>query len=90
MKESTLHKNDKLNSDESSVSLILFNDDVNTFEYVIESLVEVCGHEPEQAEQCAMIVHFKGSCQIKSGNMETMNSMSRLLNKKGLRSKVKL
>ena len=90
MKERTLHKNDKLNSGEESGSLVLFNDNVNTFEYVIKSLVEVCGHEPEQAEQCAIIVHFKGSCQIKSGNIEIMNSMNRSLNKKGLRSKVEL
>ena len=69
MKESTLHKNNKLNNDKELSSLILLNDDVNTFTHVIRSLVEVCGHAPEQAEQCAIIVHFKGSCQIKIGNM---------------------
>ena len=48
--------------------LILFNDDVNTFEFVIETLVEVCRHEPEQAEQCAMIAHHNGKCMVKTGD----------------------
>jgi ATP-dependent Clp protease adaptor protein ClpS len=47
--------------------LVLYNDDINTFEFVIESLVEVCGHEFEQAEQCALIAHFQGQmyCKIR-------------------------
>ena len=49
--------------------LILYNDDINTFDFVIESLVEVCGHEFEQAEQCALIAHFKGRCIVKSGSL---------------------
>lgn len=48
--------------------LILFNDDVNTFEYVIECLVEVCGHIEEQAEQCALTAHVKGKCPVKNGS----------------------
>ncbi|MBN2173007.1 MAG: ATP-dependent Clp protease adaptor ClpS [Bacteroidales bacterium] len=47
--------------------LILFNDDHNTFEFVIETLVDVCGHDPDQAEQCALVAHFKGKCAVKSG-----------------------
>ena len=57
--------------DELSVEereLILHNDDVNTFEYVIETLMDVCGHDPYQAEQCALTAHFKGKCGIKSGS----------------------
>ena len=53
--------------DEDLKELILHNDDVNTFDYVIDALVDVCGHELEQAEQCAMIAHYKGRCGIKSG-----------------------
>ena len=56
--------------------LILYNDDINTFDFVIESLVEVCGHEFEQAEQCALIAHFKGRCLIKSGSYEELKGMS--------------
>jgi ATP-dependent Clp protease adaptor protein ClpS len=88
MKERTLHKDDKQKSGSESCSLILYNDDFNTFEHVIKSLVEVCGHDPVQAEQCALIVHFKGSCDVKTGIAEILNAMSRSLNAKGLNSKV--
>ncbi|MCF8330950.1 MAG: ATP-dependent Clp protease adaptor ClpS [Bacteroidales bacterium] len=47
--------------------LILHNDDFNTFDFVIKTLMDVCDHEPEQAEQCAYIVHFKGKCSVKRG-----------------------
>jgi ATP-dependent Clp protease adaptor protein ClpS len=88
MKEKLLHKDDKLKSGSESASLILYNDDINTFEHVIKSLVEVCGHDSVQAEQCAMIVHFNGSCEVKLGVVEVLNAMSRSLNAKGLNSKV--
>ncbi len=88
MKERTLRKDDKLNSGGESGSLVLYNDDVNTFDHVIKSLVEVCGHDPVQAEQCALIVHIKGSCDVKTGMPEVLNAMSRSLNLKGLNSKV--
>jgi ATP-dependent Clp protease adaptor protein ClpS len=88
MKEKTLHKDDKLQSGNGSATLVLYNDDINTFDHVIKSLVEVCGHDSVQAEQCAMIVHFKGSCDVKIGMIEVLNAMSRSLNLKGLNSKV--
>ncbi|MBK7133432.1 MAG: ATP-dependent Clp protease adaptor ClpS [Bacteroidales bacterium] len=90
MKERTLHRDDKLKSGSESGSLVLYNDDVNTFDHVIKSLVEVCGHDPVQAEQCALIVHFKGSCDVKTGLPEVLNAMSRSLNLKGLNSKVQI
>jgi ATP-dependent Clp protease adaptor protein ClpS len=89
MKERTLHRDDKLKSGSGSSSLVLYNDDINTFDHVIKSLVEVCGHDSVQAEQCALIVHFKGSCEVKIGLPEVLNAMSRSLNLKGLNSKVK-
>ena len=88
MKEKTLHRDDKQNSGGESGSLILYNDDINTFDHVIKSLVEVCGHDSVQAEQCALIVHFKGSCDVKIGIVEVLNAMSKSLNAKGLNSKV--
>ena len=88
MKEKILHKNKKQNSGGESGSLILYNDDINTFEHVIKSLVEICGHDSVQAEQCALIVHFKGSCEVKLGVVEVLNAMSKSLNAKGLNSKV--
>jgi ATP-dependent Clp protease adaptor protein ClpS len=57
-------------------NLILYNDDVNTFDFVIESLIEVCDHDFEQAEQCTLITHYKGRCVVKSGAFEEMNAMS--------------
>lgn len=52
--------------------IVLHNDDVNTFDHVIETLVRVCKHEPLQAEQCAMIVHYKGKCTVKTGAYEEL------------------
>lgn len=56
----------------SEKKLVLFNDDVNTFDYVIETLVEVCEHTFEQAETCAWITHYKGKCSVKSGTMSAL------------------
>lgn len=47
--------------------IVLFNDDINTFDHVIATLIEVCDHAPEQAEQCSLIVHHKGKCTVKTG-----------------------
>ena len=53
-------------------TLLLLNDDVNTFDYVIEVLMKVCHHTLEQAETCAMITHYKGKCGVKSGAYEEL------------------
>jgi len=55
--------------------LIVWNDEVNTFEWVIETLVEICGHNTEQAEQCAMIIHTKGKYAVKEGSYENLKPM---------------
>jgi ATP-dependent Clp protease adaptor protein ClpS len=52
--------------------LILFNDDVNTFDFVIETLIDVCDHEATQAEQCALIAHYNGKCAVKSGTQSEL------------------
>lgn len=88
MKEKTLHKNDDLKHKGETFSLVLYNDEINSFDHVIKSLVEICGHDPVQAEQCALIVHLKGKCEIKSGIRPVLAAMSRSLNSKGLNSKV--
>jgi len=64
--------------------LILHNDDINTFDFVIETLMEVCNHNEEQAEQCALITHYKGKCDIKKGQMETLKPLKDKLISKGL------
>lgn len=68
--------------------LVLFNDDVNTFDYVIDSLVEVCNHQPEQAEQCAFFVHYKGKCDVKNGIFDQLKPMQTELNRRGLDAKI--
>lgn len=64
--------------------LVLYNDDVNTFDYVIELLMKVCDHDVIQAEQCAMLVHYKGRCSVKRGSFEVLEPMSAILSDAGL------
>ena len=52
--------------------LVVFNDDFNTFEHVISTLIKVCKHSAEQAEQCTLLIHFKGKCAVKSGSYEEL------------------
>ena len=68
--------------------IILFNDDVNTFQHVIETLVQVCDHTYEQAEQCAYIVHFKGKCTVKTGDLKDLVPRCSLLLEAGLSAEV--
>ena len=65
-------------------TLILFNDHVNSFDHVINCLISLCEHEPEQAEQCAYIVHYKGKCDVKSGGYEYLEPICSGLADKGL------
>ena len=58
---------DVLEQETHQHEIVLHNDDVNTFDHVIDSLVDVCDHSFEQAEQCATLVHYKGKCTVKSG-----------------------
>jgi len=64
--------------------LIMHNDDFNTFDWVIKCLMEVCRHQFEQASQCAHIVHFKGECDVKYGDLDTLNDMKEKLENAGL------
>jgi ATP-dependent Clp protease adaptor protein ClpS len=59
----------------SNFVLVVWNDEVNTFDWVIETLVEVCGHSHEQAEQCALIIHTKGKYGVKEGDFEMLQPM---------------
>lgn len=65
-------------------NLILFNDDVNSFEHVIELLIKVCDHDAIQAEQCATLVHFSGKCAVKKGTYAMLKVMSSILADNGL------
>ena len=52
--------------------LVIYNDDVNSYQYIMASLIRFCKHEPIQAEQCAVIAHYKGKCSVKSGDFMDM------------------
>ena len=68
--------------------IVLYNDDVNTFDHVIGCLIEICKHTLEQAEQCTLLVHFKGKCTVKTGNYEDLYPMHQALLERGLTSEL--
>lgn len=68
--------------------IVLFNDDVNTFDHVIDSLIDICDHTPEQAEQCAMLVHYKGKCTVKTGEYNDLKPRCLSLLSKGLSAEI--
>ncbi|MDF0715989.1 ATP-dependent Clp protease adaptor ClpS [Muricauda sp. 334s03] len=68
--------------------IVLFNDDVNTFDYVIETLIKVCEHTPEQAEQCSLIVHYKGKCTVKTGEYSFLKPKCSKLLQAGLSAEI--
>ncbi|MFN3942424.1 MAG: ATP-dependent Clp protease adaptor ClpS [Flavobacterium sp.] len=68
--------------------IVLYNDDVNTFDHVIETLVRVCDHTWEQAEQCSIIVHYKGKCTVKTGAMEELKAQCTQLLEAGLSAEI--
>lgn len=63
------------NFPEGKYLLILHNDDIHSFEYVINALMEVCAHHFEQAVQCALITHHKGSCDVRKGTYKDIEKM---------------
>lgn len=68
--------------------LIVFNDEVNTFDHVIETLVEVCEHSLEQAEQCTWIIHYKGKCTVKMGSFDDLLSKRTAICDRGINAEV--
>jgi ATP-dependent Clp protease adaptor protein ClpS len=68
--------------------IVLYNDDVNTFDHVINTLIQVCEHTTEQAEQCAILVHYKGKCTVKTGSMKELVPKCLLLLDAGLSAEI--
>jgi ATP-dependent Clp protease adaptor protein ClpS len=68
--------------------LVLYNDDIHSFDFVIESLIEVCDHTEIQAEQCTIIAHHKGQCDVKQGMRDTLKEMQIGLIRKGLKASI--
>ena len=75
---------DVLTTLDEPYSLIVWNDEVNTFEWVIETLVEVCGHSTEQAEQCAYIIHFQGKYAVKQGSYDELKPQCDAITDRGI------
>lgn len=75
---------DVLTASDEPYSLIVWNDEVNTFEWVIETLVEVCGHSTEQAEQCAYIIHFQGKYAVKQGSYDDLKPQCDAITDRGI------
>lgn len=77
---------------EESVSfnneIVLYNDDVNTFDHVIDTLMKVCRHTPEQAEQCSIIVHYNGKCTVKTGIYDELKPQCTQLLEAGLSAEI--
>ena len=85
------HTHEELNVLEKEVDLyeiVLFNDDINTFDFVISSLIDVCDHSLEQAEQCTILVHYKGRCSVKSGEYKELKPRCTRLLGLGLSAKI--
>ena len=72
----------------SDKDLLIYNDEVNTFEHVIDSLVKVCKHETIQAEQCTWIIHYNGKCAVKKGEFESLKPMRDALCDRGIDAKI--
>jgi ATP-dependent Clp protease adaptor protein ClpS len=68
--------------------LMVFNDEINTFDFVIDTLMEVCGHTPEQAEQCTLLIHYKGKCSVKKGTFEELAPMRNDICRRGIDARV--
>lgn len=83
-KEASENETDVLDTYDTSCSLIVWNDEVNTFEWVIATLVEVCQHTEEQAEQCAMIIHTQGKYAVKQGSYDELKPMCDAITDRGI------
>ena len=75
---------------EDPCNLIVWNDEVNTFEWVIETLMKICGHSHEQAEQCAYIIHFQGKYAVKQGSFEELKPQCDAITERGIGATVEV
>lgn len=74
--------------DQEELDLVVFNDDVNTFEHVTAILMKVCKHTHEQAEQCTLVIHYKGKCAVKKGSLEELKPMCEAILDSGIQATI--
>lgn len=86
----TLEQTDLLELEEITdvFDLVVFNDDVNTFDHVINTLIKVCNHTMEQAEQCTLLIHYKGKCAVKNGSFEELRPLREAICEVGIDAKI--
>ena len=77
-----------LRADKKQNELVIYNDDFNTFDHVIQTLIRVCKHTTEQAEQCTWLIHYKGKCAVKSGSMEELKPMREAICDAGIDARI--
>lgn len=75
---------------EDPCSLIVWNDEVNTFDWVIQALIEICGHTEQQAEQCAVIIDGKGKYAVKEGDYDTLKPMCDAITGRGINATIEV
>ena len=88
VKEKISEKIQKKDSSLLNNEIVIFNDDVNTFDHVIETLIKVCSHTAEQAEQCALIIHYVGKCGVKTGSLKELVPQCTKLLEAGLSAEI--
>ena len=81
---------DLLTEIEHPCSLVVWNDEVNTFEWVIDTLIKVCGHSYEQAEQCSYLIHYKGKYAVKQGSYEELKPQCDAITERGINATVEV
>ena len=81
---------DLLTMTEEPCNLVVWNDEVNTFEWVIETLMDICGHTHEQAEQCAYIIHFQGKYAVKNGSYDDLKPQCDAITERGINATVEV
>lgn len=86
--EKIQEQTDVLEAVDINNEIVLYNDDVNTFDHVIETLIRVCQHTTEQAEQCAILVHYKGKCTVKTGSFDELKPQCSSLLEAGLSAEI--
>jgi len=72
IQEKELKEFDTITKEKQNNEIVVYNDEVNTFDHVIETLINACDHTPEQAEQCTILVHYKGKCTVKTGELKDL------------------
>lgn len=86
--EKIQEESDVLLKDTNEKEIVLYNDEVNTFDHVIQTLIDTCDHTPHQAEQCSIIVHYKGKCTVKTGSYDDLEPRCTKILRAGLSAEI--